>query len=214
MDIQTIWLTIGLIIINLCFIFIIKSLFLFRINVPKQTTAYNHYFSFIKTSSNTSRIMMVLLLMTVTLFNYAILSSSLFNTNNKNLGETLITINSPYNLKKTVKNIQQAIGNSNNRFIHKQYIDYGFTTTKNQSKKEVVIYFCNFGLLNKMMGEDKRIGIFLPFQVTAIERDGRVKIIALNPKQLGNKSLMYSKINNTLNKVYDAYVDILNEATI
>lgn len=214
MEVQIIWITGGLIILNLCFIFIIKSLLLFRINDTNQLIASHRYFSFIKLSPNASWVISAFLLIVVTLLNYAIVSSALFNTNNEMLGETLIEIDSPYNLRTTVDNIEQAIGNSNNRFIRKQYVDNGFITKNHQSKKEVAVYFCNFELLSKSLGTDKRMGVFLPFQVTAIERKGRVKIVALNPKQLGSKLLGHSEINGTLNEVYDAYVEILNEATI
>lgn len=214
MDVQIIWVASGLLILNLCFILISKSPFLFRFNVTSHLFASHRNGSFIKLKPKASWLIPALMLIVVTSLNYVVVSSTLFNSNNEMSGETLLEIDSPYNLRTTVENIELAIGNSNNRFIRKQYVDNGFITKSHQSKKEVAVYFCNFELLNKSLGTDKRMGVFLPFQVTAIERKGRVKIVALNPKQLGRKLLGHSEINGTLNEVYDAYVEILNEATI
>lgn len=116
-------------------------------------------------------------------------------------------------LAHVVANIKRAAIGRNFKIIRVQTMDYGFVPADKESKKEVIIYFCNFELLDKALAIDPRVGLFLPCRVTVYEQNGVVKVAAINPKRLSH---MFN--NNELNKLcdhmYQVYTDILDEATL
>ncbi|MEJ2360209.1 MAG: c-type cytochrome [Gammaproteobacteria bacterium] len=116
-------------------------------------------------------------------------------------------------LDKVVAAIKRAAIGRNFKIIRVQTMDSGFVPPDKESKKEVIVYFCNFELLNKALAIDPRVGLFLPCRVTAYEQNGVVKVAAINPKRLSH---MFN--NNELNKLcdhmYQVYSDILDEATL
>lgn len=116
-------------------------------------------------------------------------------------------------LAHVVESIKRAAIGRNFKIIRVQHLDYGFVPADKESKKEVIIYFCNFELLNKALAIDPRVGLFLPCRVTAYEEHGVVKVTSINPKRLSH---MFN--NNELNKLcdqmYQVYSDILDEATL
>lgn len=116
-------------------------------------------------------------------------------------------------LDHVVESIKRAAIGRNFKIIRIQHMDYGFVPADKESKKEVIVYFCNFELLNKALAIDPRVGLFLPCRVTAFEQNGVVKVAAINPKRLSH---MFN--NNELDKLcdqmYQVYSDILDEATL
>lgn len=116
-------------------------------------------------------------------------------------------------LDQVVKNIKRAAIGRNFKIIRVQHLDYGFVPADKESKKEVIVYFCNFELLNEALAIDPRVGLFLPCRVTAYEENGVVKVTSIDPKRLSH---MFN--NNELNKLcdhmYQVYSDILDEATL
>lgn len=116
-------------------------------------------------------------------------------------------------LDQVVKNIKRAAVGRNFKIIRVQHLDYGFVPADKESKKEVIVYFCNFELLDKALAIDPRVGLFLPCRVTAYEENGVVKVTSIDPKRLSH---MFN--NNELNKLcdhmYHVYSDILDEATL
>jgi len=116
-------------------------------------------------------------------------------------------------LDHVVENIKRAAVGRNFRLIRVQHLDYGFVPEDKESKKEVIVYFCNFDLLNQALAIDPRVGLFLPCQVTAYEQNGVVKVTTINPKRLSH---LFN--NNELDKLCDQmhqiYSDILDEATL
>ncbi len=124
-----------------------------------------------------------------------------------------IEFESPYNLETVIENIKRAAQGKNFRLIRTQYMDNGLVDKGAENKSEVIIYFCNFKLLNQALKIDSRVGLFLPCRVTAFEQNGKVKVIAINPKRLS-----YLFNNNELNllcdQMYNTYIEILEEATL
>jgi cytochrome c oxidase cbb3-type subunit 3 len=116
-------------------------------------------------------------------------------------------------LEHVVENIKRAAVGRNFRIIRVQYLDDGFLPEDKVSKKEVIVYFCNFDLLNTALAIDPRVGLFLPCQVTAYEQNGVVKVTSINPKRLSH---LFN--NNELDKLCDqmnqVYHDIIDEATL
>jgi cytochrome c oxidase cbb3-type subunit 3 len=120
---------------------------------------------------------------------------------------------SSYDLKTTVENVKAAAVAANYRIIRVQELDKGMVKEGKESQKEVVVYFCNFGLLNSVLALDPRVGIFLPCRVTVVEREGKVKVMSINPRHM---SVLYN--NRELDKACDEmtaiYESILEEATL
>lgn len=116
-------------------------------------------------------------------------------------------------IEHVVANVKRAAIGRNFKIIRVQHMDYGFVPAAKESKKEVIVYFCNFEFLNKALAIDPRVGLFLPCRVTVYEENGVVKVASIDPKRLSH---MFN--NNELNKLcdhmYQVYSDILDEATL
>lgn len=126
--------------------------------------------------------------------------------------EPLISYESPYSLQETVGIIKRAIVGKNFKIIRQQYIDQGLVKEGEENKQQIIIYFCNFDFLNRALAIDPRVGLFLPCQITLIEKEGKVTVTASNP-------LFMSPIFNNENlhtlcaEMKQVYTDILEEAT-
>ncbi|HFQ13731.1 MAG TPA: c-type cytochrome [Gammaproteobacteria bacterium] len=120
---------------------------------------------------------------------------------------------SPYSMEETIAGLKRAIIGENFRIIRVQNIDSGLVEKEQEDRKKVIIYFCNFQLLNDALAVDPRVGLFLPCRVTVVEREGKVLVYALNPKRL---SRLFN--NNELNRLCDGmsetYISIIEEATL
>ena len=126
--------------------------------------------------------------------------------------ENVISFESPYDLKTTVQNLTKAAVGKNYRIIREQTLDQGLVKKGKENKKQIIVYFCNFGLLNKALAVDPRVGLFLPCRVTAVEENGKVKVYAVNPKRLSKLFNNY-ELDKLCNEMYDTYTSIIEEAT-
>ena len=124
-----------------------------------------------------------------------------------------LVYDSPHGFDKTVDNVKRAAIGKNFRIIRVQTLEDGLFEKGKDNKKQVIVYFCNFQLLNQALTVDPRVGLFLPCRVTIIEQAGEVKLYAINPKRLSG---LFN--NNELNKLcggmFDTYTDILEESTL
>ena len=112
-----------------------------------------------------------------------------------------------------VENIKRAVVGKNFRVIRVQTLDNGFVPKDKESKKEVIVYFCNFDLLNQALAIDPRVGLFLPCQVTVYEQHGVVKVAAINPKRLSHL-FNNNELDKLCEQMHQIYIDILDEATL
>ena len=124
----------------------------------------------------------------------------------------VIIMESPYSYKKTVSNLKKAIKGKNYVFIREQKVDHGFSD-KNHESNDLIVYFCNFHILNKVLKKDTRIGQFLPCRITIIERDKKIYLMSVNPKSVGDL-LNNAGLKKTCNQVTNMYRDIMDEVTI
>jgi cytochrome c oxidase cbb3-type subunit 3 len=124
-----------------------------------------------------------------------------------------IVYESPYSVDETVDALQRAAIGKNFRIIRVQTLESGLFDPDHQNHKQVIVYFCNFQLLNEALAVDPRVGLFLPCRVTVVEQNGKVKVMAINPKRLA-----YLFNNAELNKLCvgmaDTYTEIIEEATL
>ena len=120
---------------------------------------------------------------------------------------------SPLSLDKTIDSVKRAAIGKNFRIIRVQKLEDGLMQKGQENPKQVIVYFCNFQLLNQALTVDPRVGLFLPCRATITEHKGQVMIYAINPKRL---SVLFN--NNELNKLcegmYETYTSILEEATL
>lgn len=125
----------------------------------------------------------------------------------------MIESDSPYDLQTTIDNIKRSAAGKNFRIIRVQELDNGLVEEGKENKSQMVIYFCNFQLLNEALAIDTRVGLFLPCRITVVETAGKVKVMAINPKRLS-----YLFNNDELDKLciqmYDTYVEMIEEANL
>jgi cytochrome c oxidase cbb3-type subunit 3 len=125
----------------------------------------------------------------------------------------VLSMDSPYDLNTTVENIKRAISDNNFVFIREQKLDTGLAPEGKETPTEHIVYFCNFGLLNKALATDPRVGLFLPCRITVVERDGKVKMMVANPKRL-SRIFNNSELNELCDQVTNMYQAIMEEASL
>lgn len=127
--------------------------------------------------------------------------------------DLVLEMESSYSLEETVENIKRAAVGKNFRVIRVQTLESGLVPAEQENKKQIVVYFCNFSFINRALSLDPRVGLFMPCRVTAIEQDGVVKIMAINPRYL---SRLYNnaELDESCRTMYDTYYAILEEATL
>lgn len=127
--------------------------------------------------------------------------------------EPATVYDSPYSLEETVANVKQAVVGKNFRVIREQYFDEGLVPEGQENKRSVMIYFCNFNILNDALAVDPRVGLFLPCRVTVVERAGKVQVMAINPKTL-SKLFNNTELDRVCSEMARVYESILEEATL
>ena len=133
---------------------------------------------------------------------------------NKNADESpVIVVDSPYGLEETIENLKQAITDQNFTLIRTEYLEHGLVEEGKENKKQVVLHFCNFGFLFEALAIDPRVGMFLPCRVTVVEKDGKVKLSAINPKRL-SKLFNNHELDESCNEMYEVYSSLLEDATL
>lgn len=128
------------------------------------------------------------------------------------LAPTLI-YESPYSMNKTIENIKRAVAGENFRLIRIQSLDDGYVKDGTQQTNKTIIYFCNFEFLNRALGIDPRVGMFLPCRITVVENKGKVLVMAINPLRLSSQ-FNNNELNKACSEMRDLYEVILEEATL
>jgi len=127
--------------------------------------------------------------------------------------ESVLIAESPYDMETTLRNVTAAAKAANYRIIRTQKFDQGIVDVVNESDDEIIVYFCNFERLNDVLAIDPRVGAFLPCRVTLVRRNGKVKIMSINPKHLSPLFNNHA-LDQACEKMYNIYVSILEEATL
>ena len=116
-------------------------------------------------------------------------------------------------LKQAAADLKRAIDGNNYVYIREQTLDSRLVPQSQENPDILIIYFCNFGMLDKALKLDKRVGIFLPCRVTLIRGVDSVRMIAVNPKFI-SKSLGDARLAEICKRLADDYQTILNEASL
>jgi len=125
----------------------------------------------------------------------------------------VLVYESSYDFATTVENVKKAAIGRNFKIIRQQYLDQGFVPPGKEDKKQEIVYFCNFQLINNALGIDPRVGLFMPCRVTVVQHGDTVKVVSINPKYL-SPLFNNSALNKACNDMYQTYQDILEEATL
>ena len=124
-----------------------------------------------------------------------------------------LVYDSPRDLQGTIDSVKRAAIGKNFRIIRVQTLEDGLFKNDKDNKKQVIVYFCNFQLLNEALAVDPRVGLFLPCRVTIVEHKGEVKLYAINPKRLSGLFNNH-ELNKLCGGMYETYTDILEESTL
>lgn len=125
----------------------------------------------------------------------------------------IIGMDSPYDLKTTIENVRKAVGSNNFVLIREQALNAGLVAEDKEDPKQHIIYFCNFGMLNQALATDPRVGLFLPCRITVVEREGKVRMLAVNPKRL-SRIFNNAELNEMCDQITKMYTAIMEEATL
>lgn len=121
---------------------------------------------------------------------------------------------SPYNFEETLDSVKRAIIGMNFVHIRDQPLDSGLVAEGRESKKHMMVYFCNFNFLYNALAIDSRVGMFLPCRITIVENEkGEVKLMTINPKHL-SRLFNNNELDDACNEMHKVYTSILEEATL
>ncbi|VAW97642.1 Cytochrome c family protein [hydrothermal vent metagenome] len=124
-----------------------------------------------------------------------------------------LEVESSLSFEQTVESLKQAVIGENYRLIRTQKFDYGLVKVEQEDAKKVVVYFCNFKLLNEALTVDPRVGLFLPCRLTVVEHKGKVRIMAINPLHLSH-FFNNDELNNLCKGMRETYEVIMEGATL
>lgn len=116
-------------------------------------------------------------------------------------------------IQETLSAIRQAVIGANFRIIREQPFEQGYVEAGKEDPGKVILYFCNFNMLNRAMAIDPRVGLFLPCRVTLIENQGKVQIITVNPEAI-SKAFNNDELNKICQEMTALYEEILGEASL
>jgi len=127
--------------------------------------------------------------------------------------QAVLTMDSSYDLEATIENVKRAVVSNNFIFIREQRLSAGLAPEGQEDPRQHIIYFCNFSMLNSALATDPRVGLFLPCRITVVEQNGKVKMMAVNPKRL-SKIFNNTELNTLCDEMTKRYLAIMEEAAI
>lgn len=127
--------------------------------------------------------------------------------------EPVLMLDSDYTLEETVENIKRAAIGKNFRIIRVQNLEDGLFPEAEQNKRQVVVYFCNFGFINQALSLDPRIGLFMPCRITVVEEPDGVHMMAINPRYL-SRVYNNAELDEACSHMFTVYTEIMEEASL
>lgn len=127
--------------------------------------------------------------------------------------EIVIQYESSYDLEQTLENLKQAVVGRNFRVIRLQHLEEGLASPGQENPRAVMLYFCNFALLNEALAIDSRVGLFLPCRITVLETGQGVQVSSINPKSLSHL-FNNRELDRACQEMHDLYEEIIEEATL
>lgn len=124
----------------------------------------------------------------------------------------VIQFESSYDMETTLENLKQSVIGHNFRVIREQLLEQGLAEPGKEDHRAVILYFCDFGFLNKALAIDPRVGLFLPCRVTLLETEHGVQVMSINPKNLSHL-FNNRELDKACQRMHDLYSEIMEEAT-
>jgi len=108
--------------------------------------------------------------------------SPTFSNESKDVEGPLVYVyQSQHDLTTTVNKLRDSAAAYNFRVYPSRTLFEGFENPSEDSKKQIVVRFCNFKNMQKFLKLDPRLGVMLPCRATVIENDqGKVNIYLEN----------------------------------
>ncbi|MDA8094226.1 MAG: DUF302 domain-containing protein [Betaproteobacteria bacterium] len=123
-----------------------------------------------------------------------------------------LSAQSPYDMKATIENLEQAISAHQYRVVRVQGAYQGFAPLNGGP---VIIYFCNFNFLHEALQKSMDLGPMLPCRVVIDDVNGKIMVYAPNPvvfkHVLAGDSTFLDKLCDQVTHDYKA---ILAEGTL
>lgn len=116
-------------------------------------------------------------------------------------------------MDEAVADLKRSIAEHNYVFIREQALDMGLVPEASEDKSIVIVYFCNFGMLDRSLKADRHVGVYLPCRVTLIREPDGVRMVVMNPKFVGN-ALGDQNLADICERLTADYGDILSEASL
>ena len=120
---------------------------------------------------------------------------------------------SPYGLQETIEGVKRAAAGFNFRLIREQYLQDGLVPEGEEDPRQVIIYSCNFKLLDDVLKIDPRVGLFLPCRVTVVEQNDEVRVMTINPRRLSHL-FNNRELDEACEEMARIYEAMLEEATL
>ncbi|HED17055.1 MAG TPA: c-type cytochrome [Gammaproteobacteria bacterium] len=116
-------------------------------------------------------------------------------------------------LEEVLEAVKKAVVAANFRLIRVQKFEQGMVKQDTENPDKIIVYFCNFGLLNKALAIDPRVGLFLPCRLTLVRENDKITLYTMNPETVsGNfNNLELEQLCQQMRATYEA---ILEEVTL
>lgn len=124
-----------------------------------------------------------------------------------------LQVRSDKSMQQALSDLKAAIADNNYVYIREQSIDSRLTRPADENRNVVFVYFCNFGMLDRALKVDSRVGVFLPCRVTLIQRADGVDMIVLDPKLI-SRQLNDGRLDDICDQLTQDYRKILEEASM
>ena len=125
----------------------------------------------------------------------------------------IIVRDSPHDLQQTLDQLKTAVSAANMRLIRMVPLEEGVVDKGEEHPKRWLLDACDFPFLNKALAVDPRVGLFLPCRFTVVEHEGRVRVMAVNPKRL-SAIFNNAELNDLCTQMYEIYTNIIEEAVL
>ncbi len=125
----------------------------------------------------------------------------------------VIVRESAYGVEETVEKLKTAFNAANMRVVLSEYFGQRFVSSGEIDKRRKFVDGCDFDFVNKALAIDPRIGVFLPCRVTVVEHEGKVRVLAMNPKFL---SALFNnrELDGLCAKMSEVYRSVIEEAIL
>ncbi len=125
----------------------------------------------------------------------------------------VIVRESGYGVEETVEKLKTAFNVAGLQIVASEYFGQRFVPPDRIDRRRKFVDGCDFNFVNKALAIDPRVGLFMPCRVTVEERDGKVRVLAMNPKFM---STLFNnrELDELCARMTETYIALIEEATL